>query len=128
MQEGWFRSRWYEFRMGHSTYLIFLLTFTNFILISYRLLIEKVPFLENIVPDLWIFVLLFLLIYIPVSILIGYWHRRTQLKVEYMLKSKEMPLYSKMCRFLLDVQTGKASEQEAKEFRELLLKIENKKY
>ena len=41
MQEGWFRSRWYEFRMGHSTYLIFLLTFTNFILISYRFLSIK---------------------------------------------------------------------------------------
>ena len=128
MKEGWFRSRWYEFRLGHSTYLIFLLTFTNFILISYRLLIEKVPFLQNIVPELWIFIIFFLLIYVPVSILIGFWHRKTQLKVEYMLKSKEMPLYSKLCRFLLDVQTGKASEKEAKEFRELLLKIEKKKF
>ena len=128
MKEGWFRSRLYEFRLGHSTYLIFLLTFTNFILISYRLLIEKVPFLQNIVPELWIFIIFFLLIYVPVSILIGFWHRKTQLKVEYMLKSKEMPLYSKLCRFLLDVQTGKASEKEAKEFRELLLKIEKKKF
>ena len=46
MQEGWMRSRWWEFSIGHSTYLIFILTFVNFILISHRLLIERVPFLE----------------------------------------------------------------------------------
>ena len=126
MQEGWFRSRWWEFRIGHSTYLIFLLTFTNFVLISYRLLIERIPFLQDIVPELWIFAILFLLLYIPTSIIIGFWHRKTQLKVDTTLAMYQNPFTAKMFRTILDVQTGKASTEEIEEFRKLLLNIEKK--
>ena len=126
MQEGWFRSRWWEFRIGHSTYLIFLLTFTNFVLISYRLLIERIPFLQDIVPELWIFAILFLLLYIPTSIVIGFWHRKTQLKVDTTLGMYQNPFVAKMFRTILDVQTGKASTEEIEEFRKLLLNIEKK--
>jgi len=126
MQEGWFRSRWWEFRIGHSTYLIFLLTFTNFVLISYRLLIERIPFLQDIVPELWIFAILFLLLYIPTSIIIGFWHRKTQLKVDTTLAMYQNPFTAKMFRTILDVQTGKATTEEIEEFRKLLLKIEKK--
>lgn len=126
MQEGWFRSRWWEFRLGHSTYLIFLLTFVNFILISYRLLIERVPFLQEIVPELWMFVVLFLVIYIPTSIGIGFWHRKTQMKVENTLGYQENPVLAKMFRVMLDVKTGTASKEEIEEFRKFLLGIERK--
>ena len=126
MQEGWFRSRWWEFRIGHSTYLIFLLTFTNFVLISYRLLIERIPFLQDIVPELWIFAILFLLLYIPTSIIIGFWHRKSQLKIDTTLGMYQNPFTAKMFRTILDVQTGKASTEEIEEFRKLLLKIEKK--
>ena len=126
MQEGWGRSRWWEFRIGHSTYLIFLLTFTNFVLISYRLLIERIPFLQDIVPELWIFAILFLLLYIPTSIIIGFWHRKSQLKIDTTLGMYQNPFTAKMFRTILDVQTGKASTEEIEEFRKLLLKIEKK--
>ena len=126
MQEGWFRSRWWEFRIGHSTYLIFLLTFTNFVLISYRLLIERIPFLQDIVPELWIFAILFLLLYIPTSIIIGFWHRKSQLKIDTTLGMYQNPFTAKMFRTILDVQTGKATTEEIEEFRKLLLKIEKK--
>jgi len=120
------RSRWFEFRMGHSIYLIFILTFMNFILISYRLLIEKIPFLQEFVPQLWIFVVVFLAIYIPVSIIIGYWHRKTQLKVEQTLLQQQNPFLAKMFRTMLDVQTGKANKEEIEDFRGFLINIEEK--
>jgi len=126
MREGWFRSRWWEFRLGHSTYLIFLLTFVNFILISYRLLIERIPFLQEIIPELWIFMVLFLVIYIPTSIGIGFWHRKTQLKVENTLGYQENPVLAKMFRVMLDVKTGTATKEEIEEFRKFLVKIERK--
>ena len=126
MKEGWARQRWWEFRQGHSTYLIFVLTFINFVLIAYRLLIEKVSFFKQLVPELWIFIVLFLGIYIPASILIGYWHRRTQLSVEATMKKMEDPLFAKMIRIILDVQTGKATKEEIEKFRELLIDIEKK--
>jgi hypothetical protein len=124
MNDGWIRRRWWEFRQGHSIYLIFALTFINFILISYRLLIEKVAFFNEIIPELWIFAILFLVIYIPAAILIGSWHRRTQLRVEATIIAQANPVLAKMFRTLLDVQTGKADEKEIENFRNMLEGIE----
>ncbi len=126
MNEGWARRRWWEFRQGHSIYLIFILTFVNFILISYRLLIEKVAVFKDMIPELWIFALLFILIYLPAAILIGFWHRRTQLRVENTLVQQQNPVLAKMIRTLLDVQTGIASKEEIDKFRKMLVKIEKK--
>ncbi len=126
MKEGWIRRRWWEFRQGHSIYLIFLLTFVNFILISYRLLIEKISIFKELIPELWVFALLFISIYIPAAILIGLWHRRTQLRVETTLVNQQNPLLAKMIRTLLDVQTGDASQEEIKEFRKEMEKIEKR--
>jgi hypothetical protein len=126
MNEGWIRRRWWEFRQGHSVYLIFMLTFINFILIAYRLLIERVAIFKELIPELWIFAVLFISIYIPAAILIGLWHRKTQLRVETTLIQQQNPIMAKMFRTLLDVQTGKATEEEIKEFRKFLKNIENK--
>jgi uncharacterized protein YneF (UPF0154 family) len=126
MNQGWTRRRWWEFRQGHSVYLIFMLTFINFILISYRLLIEKVGIFKELIPDLWLFAVLFIVIYVPAAIIIGYWHRKTQLRVDSTLIQQQNPILAKMVRTLLDVQTGNASSEEIKEFREFLEKIEKK--
>ena len=126
MNQGWGRRRWWEFRQGHSIYLIFMLTFVNFILISYRLLIERVEIFKELIPELWIFALLFIVCYIPAATLIGFWHRRTQLRVETTIVNQQNPVLARMIRTLLDVQTGVASEDEIKEFRKMLEKIEKK--
>ena len=124
MKQEWMRRRWWEFRQGHSIYLIFILTFVNFILISYRLLIEKITIFKELIPELWIFALIFISLYIPAAILIGLWHRRTQLRVETTLVNQQNPLLAKMIRTLLDVQTGDASQEEIKELRKMLKDIE----
>lgn len=126
MKQEWLRKRWWEFRQGHGIYLIFILTFVNFILISYRLLIEKIPLLNKLIPELWIFVVMFLGLYIPAAILIGLWHRRTQLRVENTITLQQNPFFAKMFRTLLDVHTKKASEKEITEFRKFLTEIESK--
>ena len=126
MKEGWARRRWWEFRQGHSIYLVFVLTFINFILIVYRLLIERVSVFKEIVPELWIFALLFIVVYVPAAVLIGYWHRRTQLRVETTLIQQQNPVLARMIRTLLDVQTGKATDEEIQEFRKMLSQIERK--
>jgi uncharacterized protein YneF (UPF0154 family) len=101
-----------------------MLTFINFILISYRLLIEKVVIFKELFPELWIFAILFIVCYIPAAILIGFWHRKTQLRVETTLVQQQNPVLAKMVRTLLDVQTGKATEKEIEEFRKFLNEIE----
>lgn len=126
MSSGWARERWYEFRTGHSTYLIFILTFVNFVLIAYRLLIEKISFFKELVPELWIFTVLFLALYIPTAILIGYWHRHTQLKIEQTISMQQNPFFAKLFRVLIDVQLGNMSKEEIEKFRNMLLNIEKK--
>jgi hypothetical protein len=127
MQNGWGRRRWWEFRQGHSIYLVFALTFINFILISYRLLIEKITMFKEFVPDLWVFAVVFLIVYVPAAILIGFWHRRTQLRVETTMIQQQNPVLARMIRTLLDVQTGVATKEEIAEFRKMLIQIERKK-
>ena len=120
------KRRWFDGRTGTTTYLLFGLTLMNFILISYRFLIEENTLFEKLISDITIFSIIFIVTYIPISIMIGYWHRKTQWKVELALKQLENPIVGKMIRTILDVQTGKASDKEIKEFKEFLIKIENK--
>ena len=127
MNKSWFRRRWFDFRQGHGVYLIFLLTFANFVLIFHRLLIERVEVLDQYFSELWVFVLFFIVIYIPLAIIIGAWHRKTQLKVESEVVLLQNPLWAKVFRTLLDIQTGNISKEEIEEMRKLLKKIEEGK-
>lgn len=127
MRKDWIRRRWFDFRQGHSVYLIFALTFANFVLIFHRLLIERVEFLNQIFSELWVFFLVFILIYIPAAIGIGAWHRKTQLKVEAEIILLQNPLWAKMFRTLLEIQTGTISKKEIEDMMNLLRKIEDGK-
>ena len=127
MRNDWIRRRWFDFRQGHSVYLIFALTFANFVLIFHRLLIERVEFLNDIFSELWVFFLAFILIYIPLAIAIGAWHRKTQLKVEAEVILLQNPLWAKMFRTLLEIQTGSISKKELDDMMNLLRRIEEGK-
>lgn len=121
------RRRWLDFRMGHSVYLIFLMSFANFLLIFHRLLVERIDWLNNLLGDLWLFAILFVLMYIPVAILVGAWHRKNQIKVDTDVGMLNSPLNAKIFRTIIDIQTGKATAEEIKELRRLLKSIEDKR-
>ncbi len=124
-QNKWFRKRWLEGRFGHSIYLMYGLTFVNFILIAYRFLIEQDPFFMSMIDNILIFVIIFLIFYIPASIIIGRWHTQNQMWVENYLKRLEDPLLASWFRTLLDTETKKISKGEIEEFRKKLDKIIN---
>lgn len=113
-------------RMGHTTYLMFFLTFVNFSIIVFSFLIDGNPMFENILTDMWIFGVIFIVLYIPVSILIGRWHRYTQLTTEYIILHEANSTLATMIRILLDVKTGKATREEIQEVRNMMLDIEKK--
>ena len=126
MNSKWFRRRWFDFRLGHSVYLIFLLSFSNFILIFHRLLIERVEFLNEIFSELWMFIILFVGIYFPVSIAVGAWHRKTQIKIENEQSLLNNPFMARNFRMMIDIIEGKASKDEVQKFRKFLSNIEKK--
>lgn len=112
------------FRYGHGTYISFTLTMMNFVLLSYRFLIE--PNIENagLFNNLTTFAIVFLIIYIPVSILIGYWHRKTQLKVDSDIKFTRNIVLAKTIKSLIDLKLQKSNKEEIDEFENFLKKIE----
>ena len=126
MDQAWVRRRWMDFRWGHTTYLIFLLTFTNFVLIFYRLLVERVDFLQNIFSELWMFMIIFVLGYVPLGIAVGAWHRKTQIKIDQEQALLQNPFLAKNFRMLVDIIQKTASKEEIESFRNLMISIENR--
>ena len=89
--------------------------------------IERVEALNEIFSSVWLFAVFFVIMYIPIAILIGHWHRTTQVKVETELVQRQNPMMAKWWRILVDMQTGKASKEEIEKFRALLKGIEEGK-
>jgi hypothetical protein len=119
----WFRRRWLDFRNGHSIYLIFILTFANFITIQYKLLIDQIPYLAGVFNNIIIFAIVFVLMYVPIGIVLGYWHRKTQWKVEQDALFRENKVGAIMWMYVIDLIEGNVSEEDKKLMKKALLGI-----
>lgn len=120
---NWLRRRWLDFRNGHSIYLIFAMTFANFITIQYKLLIDKVPSLDWLFNSIWIFAIIFIAIYVPLGIFIGYWHRKSQWTIEQEALFRENKVGAVMWLYIMDLIEGKVKDEDKKKMRDALLKI-----
>ena len=100
------------------------MTFANFITIQYKLVLEKVPAVDIATGgSIFGFAILFIVLYVPIGILIGYWHRKSQWTVEAEALFKENKIGATMYLFLIDLIDGKITEKEKQDMREMLLKI-----
>ena len=105
------RRRWLDFRNGHSIYLGFLLNLVNFILIVYNFAILKIPVLSAYL-NLPLFVLIFFLVYVPLAIIIGYWHRRNQYAVENEALLQENWIWAWIVHYEIRLIKGKTTSHE----------------
>lgn len=113
-----------DFRQGHGIYLAFFIYFADSILIQYNLLIDKLPFLDPLLgANIIGFAIIFIALYVPLAIIIGYWHRKSQWTVEVEALFKENKVGAMMWLFVIDLVEGRIDEKEKKEMREMLLKI-----
>ena len=115
-------------RTGHSQYLMFFLVFLNFILIGINFIPDTGFNQEISSGEIIMYTGIFLIIYCPIATLIGAWHRKTQTPIEQDILRKQDPILAKSFKILLDLKTGKATKKDAEEFREFLLKIEERKF
>lgn len=121
---NFFRIRWLDFRQGHGIYLAFFIYFADSILIQYNLLIDRLPFLDRFVgANIVEFAIIFIALYVPLAIIIGYWHRKSQWTVEVEALFNENRIGATMWLFVIDLVEGKITEKEKAEMREMLLKI-----
>ena len=124
MKNNFFRIRWLDFRQGHGIYLAFFIYFADTILIQYNLLIDRLPFLDPFLgANIIGFAIIFIALYVPLAIIIGYWHRKSQWTVEVEALFKENKVGAMMWLFVIDLVEGRIDEKEKKEMREMLLKI-----
>ena len=108
LNNKYIRRRWLDFRNGHSIYLVFLLTLVNFILIVYNFAILKIPVLSTYL-NLPLFVLIFFLVYVPIAIIIGYWHRRNQYAVENEAMTQENWIFAWLAIYQIRLIQGKTT-------------------
>ena len=102
---------WLYFRRGHSTYLAFLLSFTNFVVIQYRLLVQYVPLLNLLFANLISFALAFLLVYAPVATLIGWLDfKRGSRPVESAIVGEISPWIRDLFRAIYLLAEGRSGE------------------
>jgi hypothetical protein len=102
------------------------MTFANFITIQYALLVERIPSLESVFSSLWIFAIIFVAAYIPISIVVGHWHRKSQWKIEQEAAFNENVIGARMWLFMLELIEGNVSEEEKQQVRKMLRQIMKK--
>jgi len=102
---------WTYFRRGHSTYLAFFLSFANFIVIQYRLLVEYIPVMKVLFSSLLAFAVSFFLVYVPLAIIIGWYdYRKFAVPVETSISAKASPWHRDITRALMLIAEGKNKE------------------
>jgi len=109
---------WTYFRRGHNTYLVFLISFANFIVIQYQLLIKYITVLQIVFSSILIFAALFFIVYVPLAIIIGWYdYRKFAVPVDTELISKANPWVRDLATALILI-----SEGEKDKVREILQK------
>ena len=100
------------------------MTFANFITIQYKLVLQNVPIVDTVTGgSIFGFAIFFVALYVPLGILIGYWHRKSQWRVEAEALFKENRIGATMWLFVIDLIDGKITEKEKQDMREMLLRI-----
>lgn len=102
---SWVQRRWYEFRIGHSTYLSLFLSLTNFLLIAYNFLVSQIPFLSELFSSILVFALLFAIAYVPFTSYVGYLHIRKQAITDSAVLGARNPYYAEILQKLDKIAT-----------------------
>jgi len=66
---------------------------------------------------------MFVLMYVPIGIVLGYWHRKTQWKVEQDALFRENKVGAIMWMYVIDLIEGNVSEEDKKLMKKALLGI-----
>ena len=102
---------WTYFRRGHGVYLIFAITFLNFIVIQWRLLIEQVDFLEALFQHFYVFTILFIITYLPLATIIGWIdYKRGAVPVDQVVAARVNPWVQDLAKAILLLAEGKNEE------------------
>ncbi|NIN01538.1 MAG: hypothetical protein GTO24_26620 [candidate division Zixibacteria bacterium] len=102
---------WTYFRRGHGVYLVFAISFLNFIVIQWNLLIEQIEPLKALLQHFYVFALLFFIIYPPLATVIGWIdYKRGAMPVDQTIAAKVNPYFQDLSKAILLLAEGKNEE------------------
>ena len=102
---------WTYFRRGHGTYLAFFMSFANFMVIQYRLLVEYVPFLQALFTSLIAFTASFFLVYMPIATIIGFLdYKKFAVPMDATLMAQANPWVQGLAKALIMICDGRYEE------------------
>jgi hypothetical protein len=122
----WLQKRYFEFRAGNNIYVGFSIALANFILIAYRFFIESIVDMYEVAIDLAFFTVLFLIAYIPLTLVVGHWHYRQQEKIVQTMQFLQSPAVIRALRLLFELKTNTADQQDVDAFKSLLAQLDRK--
>lgn len=70
---------WYYFRTGYATYFTFVLGIISFTTTTYYLAVNNMPFLSNIFPNVFTYMLFLVAVLPPLAIIVGWYHMKKSL-------------------------------------------------
>ena len=81
MKTNWLNERWLEYRLG-NVYVNIVLSVVNFLILSYNFIFKF--YTDSMV----VFGILFVMVYIPITIVVGYFHRTRQQEIDTTITHK----------------------------------------
>jgi hypothetical protein len=88
----WLGRRFWESRQFYSAYIALFVAITNWITIQYRLVLEQLPILNILFPNIIVFTVVAAVLFTIISILGGHYiHRKRQFRIEQSLATEENP-------------------------------------
>ena len=99
---------WTFFRRGHGVYLVFIMSFLNFLVIQWRLLFQKVVVLNEIFQRFYIFSIIFISIYVPAAVFIGWMdYRRGSVSTDQTESARANPYGKDLAKALICIAQEK---------------------
>lgn len=93
---------WTYFRRGHGTYLVFLMSLANFMVIQYRLLIEYIPLMDALFSSLTAFSITFFLVYVPTATIMGWLdYKRLAVPIDLTVMARANPWVQDLAKALM---------------------------
>ena len=85
------------FLRGHSQWFVYIFSLTSFSLLFYNFLFKNLGFIPEYLKQFSIFFLLFIVLYIPLAIIIGYFdYKKGTFKAEQGIILEWSPIWKKM--------------------------------
>ena len=120
----WCGKRFFEFRMGNKYYIGFTFALLNFVIIFQRFFIESIDLIHEMVSNIVIFTILFLIVYLPIATVFGNNYYKNQHRVDYAMTFTKTSGELKFYKLLFDLKTNSADPKEVEAFKKMLHKFE----